>query len=776
MNTPESPDNTILALSPPRVSEATEPVVGAHYGVPKHVYDLKPMGLKVDIDPSLAGTVNPGDVIVLVLNGQSVASKPVNPGEENTVNTLYIPRNLLLADRLNELVYTITRGSQNIGTSTPILTLLYNAIRPGMEDRTPLDAAHSELELILPQDVIDDGIDAGRAQQGVQVCFSYPYCRAHDVIWLNCNGQDVYRTVTVAEAPAIPSAEPTTLCVMVEEAVFKRAGDHLKFTFSYTVTDQLGNGPDTDSPLSAIQTVDVDLAGNRLPAPILREILNDPTDDPGTIDLEKLGNNPLLLIVLTNDHRFLPGDTVNATYTAKVTGQPDVVVPATGVVEADEFGQKRPCVLQVANDKVIAGSVVQAKYELVRNGVVFATSKTTIAEVSGAGSVDLLPPFLVKPAVSPIDALAYPNGVTVRIEYLGALDGDKARLVEVNAPAGSPQFPLVAFNSNKRTNTVLTQAFLAARQGKDIGLRWNLNRNGGQAGKSPVVKLSVMKVEDGDPRLPVPKIDKADSADVIDLAEFEGDPHVTFTSWPFNGGGYTVVIRVIGIKPGGIAHTIPIANESLTPDEEIKGFSRSLPREQLMLLENNSTLYIETEVSFNGEITKRVIFPTSKLYTIKNAPILLSENFDGQPAAFISVGGRIVLPSMAISFLEGNGQMGITPLSSVITGPFAPIAGQSAGQLLEMHTNATGTSQRMRIEFNWSYSSVSFWCRFVQHDDISVSFFNKENDRLDHKFLANNFEPQLVTLFSSENNIRSIEIKTPRPDLITFDFFSMQRK
>jgi hypothetical protein len=284
-------------------------------------------------------------------------------------------------------------------------------------------------------------------------------------------------------------------------------------------------------------------------------------------------------------------------------------------------------------------------------------------------------------------------------------------------------------------------------------------------------------MEDRDPRLPVPKIDKADSAQVIELSEFEGDTHVTFTSWPFKGGGYTVVIRVIGIKPGGIAHTIRIAtNESLTPDEESNGFSRSLPREQLMLLEHNSTLYVETEVSFNGEATKRVIFPISKLYTIKNAPIVLSENFDRHPTSVISVGGRIVLPSMAISFLEGDGQMGITPLSRVITGPYNPIAGQSSGNVLEMHTKNTGRSQRMRIDFYSSYSSVSFWARFTQYNNISVSFFNKANEPLHHLNLVKVFTPQLVTYSSSENNIRSIEINTPQLDLITFDFFSMQRK
>ncbi|PMQ09287.1 hypothetical protein PseAD21_20940 [Pseudomonas sp. AD21] len=490
MNTRELPENTVLALSPPRAPEATTPVIGAHYGVPKHVYDLKPMGLKVDIDPPLAGTLQPGDVITLVLNGLSGNSKSINAGEENFITTLYINKGLLLPDRINELVYTITRGSSNIGTSTPALTLLYNTIRPGMEDVTPGDGAHSELRLILPADVLEEGIDAERAKQGVLCCFAYPYCRAHDVIWLNCNGQDVYRTVSVSEAPATPSSEPTTLCVMVEEEVFIRAGDHPNFVFSFTVTDQLGNGPDTDSPWSGIVPVDVNLTQQRLVAPDVTEDPDDPNDDPATIDLDKLGSKDLSVLV----HAFAPlwqlNDVIRMLYSATPPSGPVVQHTVETSVGRIPFTYK----LLVPNAKVIADSVVRARYELVRTGAVIATSKTTTAQVTGGDTIDLLPPSLVSPAVSPIDIPAYLEGVTMRIEYLGALPGDRARLVEVNPPAGAPQFPLVAFNVNKRVNTLLTPEFLTARQGKDIEFRWNLNRDGGQAGRSPILKLSILPI------------------------------------------------------------------------------------------------------------------------------------------------------------------------------------------------------------------------------------------------------------------------------------------
>ena len=62
MATAKSSDNTILALYPPHAPEATTPVVGAVYGVPKHVYDLKPMGLTIVVDPPPDDLLEEGDV------------------------------------------------------------------------------------------------------------------------------------------------------------------------------------------------------------------------------------------------------------------------------------------------------------------------------------------------------------------------------------------------------------------------------------------------------------------------------------------------------------------------------------------------------------------------------------------------------------------------------------------------------------------------------------------------------------------------------------------
>lgn len=651
----QTPHNNVLALNPPRAPEATRPVIGADYGVPIHVYDLKPMGLTIKVDPPLAGTVKEGDVIRLWLNNaRTDAIKTIGPGEENDIHTLYLPKGLLLTNRLNTLVFTITRGSQNEGTSTPELTLLYNDIRPGMEDQTPGDRAHSELHLILPDDVRYDGIDAERAKEGVQVCFAYPYCRAHDVIRLNCNGKDVVRIVAPGEAPATPSAERTTICVMVGEEVFQQAGDSPKFVFSYTVTDQLGNGPDTDSPYSGTVEIDVHLKEPRLVAPDLAEDPDDPSDDPSTIDLAKLGRKDLTVLVHAFAPTWQPNDKIRVTYTATKPAAPVV----THIVEADVGRIPFTYKLMVPNAKVIAGSVVRAKYELVRGGITIATSKTTTADVIGGSTIVLLPPFLVAPAVDPIDVLAYPNGVTVRIEYLGALKGDRARLVEVNAPAGSPQFSLVEFNANKRVNTLLSPAFLAARHGKVIELRWNLNRDGGRAGQSESVKLNVSKIIDGDERLPSPRVSQAPDNKVLDLRTFEGAAEITVIPWIGISTENFVNLKISGKDNNDDNCVIPILTDhNITETEKASGLKESVSRENLLTLKHDTKFEILFEALPSATTNSTpIIFPTLNL-NLLNEPLIVLEDFETGTDGNKPVGTVMDFPSMTVTVVAGNSLM-----------------------------------------------------------------------------------------------------------------------
>ncbi|MBV4546915.1 hypothetical protein [Pseudomonas triticicola] len=393
------PDNTVLVLSPPMINGQTTPVVGAHIGVPLVAYDLVTdgEGAVVLVDPPLAGTMDPGDVMELWLEGESAALDSETIVDPNVRTTLRIPKGRLHPDLVNKLYYTVRRGSSNIGTFTPPLEILYNRIRPGLKDRLTDPGGHSELKLLLP-DVIKNGV--GPDFVSAEVCVAYPYCRAYDVITLKCNGEllEPKPKVNPNQAPQPPNPgdeHPITICFTVTRVFLDKAKRlDKKLHFSYTVTDQIGNGPDTVAPWSPLQTVDEDLDGTRLPMPILLERPEDyPGDDASIIDLEKLAGNPLLLVVLTTDNRFVVGYDVIATYTATNTGQPvDVVVTVPGKVEADPFGVKKTLFLEVANDKIFAASNVTVTYELRKpDGDLVGSSYTAKAEVSDTAPIDLQP-------------------------------------------------------------------------------------------------------------------------------------------------------------------------------------------------------------------------------------------------------------------------------------------------------------------------------------------------------------------------------------------------
>lgn len=370
-------DNAVLALYPPDLVDSNKSVVGADCGIAINYYDLTPMGAKVRVDPYVDQA--PGDTVSLNLNGElNIANTQTQSTDDAVI--LYIPKNKLLsgADIINELTYTVTRRSQNQGTSEPPLRVLYYGIRPGKENRIPGGPGHSELKLILPQDVLDYGIDADRAEQGVHVSFEYPYCGAFNTIRLNCNGHDVFREVTADEAPLTPTAVPTRICLTLTKADLEQVKDHPQAVFNFTVNDQVGNGADPDSPWSASLLVTVDMQGARLTAPDITEDPDDPNDAPDTIDLNKLGTNDLTIQVHVLSPPWTANDVIRVKYVATPnSGGTPVEHSVEAPVARIPFVQK----LLIPNTKVIADSVVRVSYEQVRGGAVIARSRVAMARV-----------------------------------------------------------------------------------------------------------------------------------------------------------------------------------------------------------------------------------------------------------------------------------------------------------------------------------------------------------------------------------------------------------
>lgn len=363
-----------INLYAPRLPDGKENVAGADYGLPIRFYDDKPRGATV-IVPALLGQ-EPKMTVFLNLNGvEKITSEQTETTTSDT--TLYIPHDLLLPDRLNTLNYTARRLDSSEETYEPPLAIKYNKIRPGIEDKIKGDEGHSELRLILPQDVIDDGIDADRAAQGVQAYCMYPYCRAFDKISLRCNGHVLTRVVHPDEAPPTPSNEPTAIGILLDKAFFEAAGDNRQAAFDFSVEDDLTNTADPSSPWSKSIRVVIDLEGTRMAAPDMAEDPDDPNDAPDTIDRNKLGTRDLTTQVHVIEPVWKNGDTLRVKFTA---------TPRTGtVVEhvVNETVIRLPFThrLMIPNAKVIADSAATALYECVRNNAVIATSKIARAWV-----------------------------------------------------------------------------------------------------------------------------------------------------------------------------------------------------------------------------------------------------------------------------------------------------------------------------------------------------------------------------------------------------------
>ncbi|WP_095191868.1 YncE family protein [Pseudomonas sp. Irchel 3E19] len=617
------PGNTILALAFPRLGGMTAPVNDAHGGMPKkHTDEVKDgKGAYVFIDPPLTGTLNPGDLLQIWKMGDLAPLDGVTIIDPDAVTILRIPNGRLDHDRLNYLYYTIKRGGGNIGTSTPPLEILYNRIRPGGVHRPGSSAGgHSELELLL-DDLIQNGI--GPDFVSAQVCVSYPYCRAYDTIRFNCNAQFMHIKVTPDQAPPPPnpgSGVPTRICFTIDRAFLDKAkGQDQKLHFSYTVVDQLLNPTDPAATNSPTQVVDEDLDGKSLPMPLLLERLEEyPGDDLGKIELAKLAGNPLKLVVVTADKRFVVGYIIEATYTAKLDGQPDVVVTVRGTVEADPFGQKKLCILEVANDKVIANSIVTASYTLTTpTGDWVGNSIVANATVTAAAPIQLTPVVLLAPATNPIDPLNNPTGVTVQATYLQALPGDKAQLVVADA---QPFLP-VTLNPKKQADFRLDAKFLAERLGSDSRIIWQLIRDDKVIAESPEFILTVSAIKPEDPRFPTPTITAVTHDDTLNLGSFTGGTRMLVAPWRLIAVGQPFWAWCEGTDRNGVTVTEEIHNG--VPIGSTNNQGGPVSREFLDKLADGSTIRVFVAVNLDGVVNRatRVVFPvrTYKIVTAHTA-------------------------------------------------------------------------------------------------------------------------------------------------------------
>ncbi|TCV67144.1 hypothetical protein [Pseudomonas fluorescens] len=199
-------------------------------GIPKSLYDDEPQGLRCLIDPWTelkrhSWTMAADDRADLYVNDDPtpVAGKTVESGQEQDRITLHIP-NVHLIHGVNRLHYKVTRPSENAVPSRDLF-VLYHLRAPG-------DPAPDGLDLVIPPDVVRDGVSAERAAQGVEFGFNYSNRRDYDRIRFLLGNATIDWEITDSSLPAVKT--------LFTDA-FQQAGDDPNTVAEFVVFDQLGN-------------------------------------------------------------------------------------------------------------------------------------------------------------------------------------------------------------------------------------------------------------------------------------------------------------------------------------------------------------------------------------------------------------------------------------------------------------------------------------------------------------------------------------------------------
>lgn len=251
--------------------------------------------VKVLIDPWFNQSAF--DTAELLINEEptAVSTKTINPGEENKRFTMDLPA-AFLRNGINRIRLRVTRVVQRPETSDD-LVVLYHTPRPAGEVVGSGD--NPNLLMTLPADVIDNGLDAARVAQGVDVRLSYVYMRAYDKITLDCDGHTVLHTVTAAQAAA------GIVILKLFADAFPRDNPH--FAMRFRVVDQVGNSTGPRAIWSKTTYIDV-----HIQKPVLD------LKQPKVLEARELGGTRLNFEKDFYEAKFA---TVEVAYTGSASGQ-----------------------------------------------------------------------------------------------------------------------------------------------------------------------------------------------------------------------------------------------------------------------------------------------------------------------------------------------------------------------------------------------------------------------------------------------------------------------
>ncbi|WP_242209066.1 MULTISPECIES: Ig-like domain-containing protein, partial [unclassified Pseudomonas] len=434
------------------------------------------------------------------------------------------------------------------------------------------------------------------------------------------------------------------------------------------VTDQLLNGPDPDAVWSVVLAVPEDLDGTLLNKAILLERIEDyPEQGSGKIELDKLGNNDLSLVILTTDDRFVVDYTINATYTAKINGQPDRVVLVEGKVEADPFGAKKTCIIEVLNEHVIDASSVTVTYELLDlNGALVAKSAPTTEPVVGT-HLELKPPSVLQAngaTLAPLDALTQltivvPPGPTRPTDLLSVSWTAKPGTHE-DGSITTPPRPI----SEIGLNIPIAPALMAYCLGDEITVSYSITRDGNSL-PSETLTLAVLDLPQS--ALIAPRLKEAANAGEgaeLNLIDLTPEGKMWCPGFPLIAEGQPVWLLFKGTNANDTPYERYVWEGSfayVNADWVRESFFESTaPYEDLQGLKDGMPLTIEMSVGFGKSkdiaLAKRFVVRSYSVRAVEDVPPTITSVKGSSSDNEIEEGGVTVETSVTLSGTAANGK------------------------------------------------------------------------------------------------------------------------
>lgn len=345
--------------------------------------------------------------------------------ELNRDVTFTLPKGFVVDGDVIDVFYRISGKNHPVEESTPRLKLLVKLTRPGEYDDNAEEDGHSDLNFSLDRYEIDD-----RFTDKEVVTMSivrYRNLTKFDRIHARWGSQKKVHLVTEEQA-LDPLKKPIDITFDYE--LIQAAGDGPAVAVAYQVVDRCGNYPDERAPWSAVQSVLVDMNGDRLKPPLVL-VKGQPTT---RVDLDELGDDDVKVHVSTPDDDFNVGDEVLLTWIGTpAQGTQIIVGPLSMPVQFVDFHLE----FSIPNAAVRAIAKGSASVGFVRRRDSEADRPSRNASVNVVGDISQLRAPTVNEAPGgtlPVDT----QWATVTIPwYAGRNRNDDLNLIwEAKAPGG----------------------------------------------------------------------------------------------------------------------------------------------------------------------------------------------------------------------------------------------------------------------------------------------------------------------------------------------------